>query len=538
MTAVKGHLLPSVILVGMPGSGKTHVGRLLAGRLGWTFVDTDALVEQRTGRSIQEIFSAQGEEAFRTAERAAVREAVRVRPAVIATGGGVLAERRNREALRNSGMLVYLRADPPILLDRISRDGVARPLLAGDPEGRLRALLAARAPLYEQADVIMDATRPPDELANALWEDLLGRCCARVPVDHSPRGYPVYIGAGVLDLVGGIVAGQGIRRATVLTHPRLWRRLGERVAQRLRGAGVEPVRVTVPPGERSKALALAARVVDRMAEAGMDRGDAVVALGGGVIGDLGGFVAGVYMRGVPLFHLPTTLLAQVDSAIGGKAAVNHPRAKNLIGVFHLPRAVLADVEVLRTLPLRELRSGLAEVIKYGMSVDAGILTFVEARLEALLAGDREALEECVRRCAAAKARVVSQDLYEAGERQILNYGHTVGHALERRWPEATHGEAVAVGMMVEAWVALRLGLVREEVMWRQEAILRRAGLPVHLPPAAPPGDELLQTMRLDKKVRRGEIRLTLLKDVGMGLVDQAVPEALLLEGLQACRASW
>jgi len=537
VTAVGARLLPNVVLVGMPGSGKTHVGRILAGRLGWTFVDTDALVERRSGRSVAEIFAAQGEEAFRAAERAAVREAVRSRPAVIATGGGVLADRRNRDRLRNGGLLVYLQADPPVLLNRVSRDGIARPLLAGDPEGHLRALLAERAPLYQQADIVMDATRSPEELVSGMWEALLARCCARVSVDHSPKGYPVYIGAGVLDLVGGLLAGQGIRRATVLTHPRLWQRLGERVARRLRGAGVEPLRVTVPPGERSKALSPAARVVDRMAEAGMDRGDAVVALGGGVIGDLGGFVAGVYMRGVPLFHLPTTLLAQVDSAIGGKAAVNHPRAKNLIGVFHLPRAVLADVAVLRTLPLRELRSGLAEVIKYGMSVDAEILTFVEAHLEALLAGDGDALAECVRRCATAKARVVTQDLYEAGQRQILNYGHTVGHALERRFPGLTHGEAVAVGMVVEAWVSLRLGLVGEDIVRRQEVLLQRAGLPVGLPSAAPPAEELVQTMRLDKKVRKGEIRLTLLKGVGKGLVDQAVPEALLLEGLRACRAS-
>ncbi len=529
--------LGNIVLVGLPGSGKTEVGRLLAGYLGWTFVDTDALVEQRKGRPIQQIFAVEGEQGFRDAERAAVREATRTRPAVIATGGGVVVERRNVEALRRDGVLVYLKADPQVLLARLGRDGAERPLLAGDLETRLRALLEARAPLYEQADILLDAARRPEDLVSELWAAVVGRCCEIVRVDHMSWEYDVYIGAGILDLVGGIVAGGGFRRAVLLTHPRLWRRFGERVGQRLRGARVEPLPVTVAEGERSKTLARAARVIDRMAEAGVDRDDAVLALGGGVIGDLAGFIAGTYMRGIPLFHIPTTLLAQVDSAVGGKAAVNHPRAKNLIGVFHLPHAVLADVETLQGLPPRELRSGLAEVIKYGMSVDADILAFAEDHLEALLAKDREALVESVRRCVAAKARVVTQDLYENDLRKLLNYGHSVGHALERRSPELTHGEAVASGMMVEAWIAHRLGLVGEKVVRRQEVLLQRAGLPVRIPPAAPPPEALLETMRLDKKVRRGEIRLTLLKDAGVGVVDQAVPETLLIEALQACRAS-
>ena len=264
----------------------------------------------------------------------------------------------------------------------------------------------------------------------------------------------------------------------------------------------------------------------------------VTGLGGGVIGDLAGFVAGTYMRGLALAHLPTTLLAQVDSAIGGKTAVNHPRAKNLIGVFHQPALVVADVETLKALPQREVRSGLAEVIKYGMACDAGLLVFVEDHLDALLARDPGALRQCVRWCASIKARVVQEDEHERGPRRLLNYGHTVGHALEiLAGGSLTHGEAVAIGMSVEARIAQRLGLAGEAVLQGQNALISRAGLPTMIPSDGPGADELLQTMRLDKKAHHGELRLTLVKDPGTGVLDEPVPEAVVREALAACRAS-
>jgi len=528
----------SVVLIGMPGAGKSVVGRAVAARLGWPFVDTDDLVVQRVGRPVTAIFQEQGEGAFRRLERLAVRRAAAAHPAVIGTGGGVVLDERNLQALRRRGLLIWLQAPPEVLLSRLGPAAADRPLLAADPPGRLEALLRARAARYAEADITLDGTRPVDEVAEEIVGLVLQRAAATVSVSLPGGGYPVRIGAGLLDLLGAEVRRRATpSRVVLLTHGRLWRRFGARAARALAAVGLPPLRVTVPEGERAKSLRAAAAVIDRMAAAEVDRRAALVALGGGVVGDLGGFVAGVYMRGITLVHVPTTLLAQVDSAIGGKAAVNHPRAKNLVGVFHQPAVVVADVETLRPLPERELRSGLAEVVKYGMACDAALADWVEAHLPAVLARDVAVLADLVTRCAAVKARVVAADEREAGPRRVLNYGHTVGHALERLDGRLTHGEAVALGMCVEAEVSRRLGLLAGAAVERQAALLARAGLPTRLPADAPDAAALLATMRLDKKTAAGALRLVLLKEVGQAVIDQVVPEALVREALAACRAS-
>ncbi len=531
--------IPNVVLVGMPGSGKSAVGRQVAAWLGWPFLDTDDIVARRAGRPIPEIFAHDGEAAFRRIEREAVREAARKRPAVIATGGGVVTDPRNMDALRDGGMIVGLVADADVLLERLGADGGDRPLLVPDPPARLEALLAERAPRYAEADLVLDATRPADQLAQAIITVVAEDAEDVVTVDLGPRSYPVSVGAGTLDLLGWEVRRRlPSARAVVLTHSRLWRRFGRRVERGLGDGGAAPLVITVPEGEQAKSLRRASAVIDRMAAEGIDRGAVVVALGGGVIGDLAGFVAGTYMRGVSLVHAPTTLLAQVDSAIGGKAAVNHPRAKNLVGVFHQPVLVLADVETLRTLPPREIRSGFAEVVKYGMVADADLLGFVEEHLDALLRLEPESLRRCVRWCVGLKARVVHEDERDAGPRQVLNYGHTVGHALEIVAGGAfTHGEAVAVGMTAEGRIAQHLGLAAPELVRRQEALLARVGLPTVLPADGPAVEELLAAMRLDKKLLNGEARFTLLRGPGEGLIDQTLPESLLKEMLLRCRAS-
>jgi 3-dehydroquinate synthase len=527
----------SVVLIGMPGAGKSVVGRAVAARLGWPFVDTDDLVVQQAGRPVTRIFQEQGEGAFRRLERLAVRRAAAAHPAVIGTGGGVVLDEGNLEVLRQRGLLIWLQAPPEVLLSRLGPAAADRPLLAADPPGRLEALLRARAARYAEADITLDGTRPVDEVAEEIVGLVLQRAAATVPVSLPGGGYPVRIGAGLLDLLGAEVRRVAPSRVVLLTHGRLWRRFGARAARALAAVGLPPLRVTVPEGERAKSLRAAAAVIDRMAAAEVDRRAALVALGGGVVGDLGGFVAGVYMRGIALVHVPTTLLAQVDSAIGGKAAVNHPRAKNLVGVIHQPAVVVADVETLRPLPERELRSGLAEVVKYGMACDAALADWVEASLPAVLARETPVLADLVARCAAVKARVVAADEREAGPRRVLNYGHTVGHALERLDGRLTHGEAVALGMCVEAEVSRRLGLLAGAAVERQAALLARAGLPTRLPADAPDAAALLATMRLDKKTAAGALRLVLLKEIGQAVIDQVVPEALVREALGACRAS-
>jgi 3-dehydroquinate synthase len=285
------------------------------------------------------------------------------------------------------------------------------------------------------------------------------------------------------------------------------------------------IRIEVPAGEAHKTLVTAATVLDRLVEARLDRDTTVLALGGGMVGDLAGFAAATYLRGIAWIQLPTSLLAMVDAAVGGKTGVNHGAGKNLIGAFHQPRAVLADLDWLATLPEREYRAGLAEVIKYGVALDAAFLTWLESALDALLARDPGALEHAVARCCALKAAVVAADEREAGERRLLNLGHNFGHALETALGHGTwlHGEAVAAGLVMEARLAVALGTYDAADVTRLIALLARAGLPV----AAPAGMTLAALRPLlehDKKNRAGQLVFALPDRRGRAVVHPAVPE--------------
>lgn len=352
----------------------------------------------------------------------------------------------------------------------------------------------------------------------------------RVRVNLGPRSYDIVVGAGAISTTGRELQRLGAGRQTaVISNSGVLRHFGAAVVRSLENCGLTVQTLTVPPGERSKSLRQAARIYDALSQAGFGRDDTLVALGGGVVGDLAGFVAGTYMRGVCLVQVPTTLLAQIDSSIGGKSAVNHPRAKNLIGVYHQPALVVADPEVLRSLPPAELRFGLAEAVKYGMAMDRELFEMLEGFNSGIL-------DEVVYRCAAMKAHVVEEDEFEHGPREVLNYGHTVGHAIEAALPgRYTHGAAVAIGMRVEALAAVRLGLLAEADAGRQVALLERLGLPVVVPPGPP--EPLLEAMRLDKKRRRGRIRCTLPEGIGHARLGVEVPESLMQEVVIECQSA-
>ncbi|MBI4278243.1 MAG: 3-dehydroquinate synthase [Armatimonadetes bacterium] len=522
----------NVVLIGFMGTGKTEAGRLLARRLGWSFIDTDALIEAREGRTIAEIFRDCGEPYFRDVEARATAEAARAGRAVIATGGGAVLREENRARLRASGWIVSLVAEPEVLLARVGA-GVERPLLAGEPEANLRRLLSEREPLYRDADLVLDVSRRGvEDVVNRVVEFLAGYEEASVPVRLGSRSYAFHVGDGNLALLGwhlrGIGAGRGV---ALLTHPRLRTMMGNALAANLREWGFDPAVVTVPAGERSKGLRTASRVYDALVAHRCDRGAALVCLGGGVIGDLGGFVAATYMRGIALVHAPTTLLAQVDSSIGGKTAVNHPRAKNLIGAFYQPRLVAADIAALRSLPAREVRSGLAEIIKAAVIADADLFQYLEQHLDRILALEREILVEAIRRAAAIKAQVVEEDEFESHRRQVLNYGHTIGHAIEvaTGYGRYAHGEAIAIGMHLEAVLAARMGLIGDAVVARQEALLARAGLPTR--PEGVASRAVMEAMALDKKAREGRIRFALPLRLGEVAIRDDVPPPLVQEVL-------
>jgi len=338
-----------------------------------------------------------------------------------------------------------------------------------------------------------------------------------VRVELGPRSYPVVVAAGVLAESGPRLAAAGFGgRCALVTSERVGALYREPVLASLRAAGFAPAVIEIPDGEEHKNLAWLAVLYDRLLEAGIERRWALVALGGGVVTDLAGFAAATLLRGLPSVLLPTTLLGQIDAAIGGKTGINHVLGKNLIGAFHQPRLVLADVDTLRTLPRRELLAGVAEVIKTAAIGDAGLFAELEERLERVIGLEREVIVPVVAACVRYKARVVAEDEQEVhGGRAVLNFGHTVGHALEALtgYKELRHGEAVAIGMGAAVRVSVALGRCRAETAGRLVALLKRAGLPTDIPSGLTPA-ALALAMRSDKKSARGRIRFVCLEEIG------------------------
>lgn len=353
----------------------------------------------------------------------------------------------------------------------------------------------------------------------------------QLSIDLGSRSYPILIGEGILAERELIASRIRARRVLVVTNPIVARLHLASARQGL--AGFDVTVETLPDGERFKTLATASRLLDALIEAQIGRDGVVVALGGGVIGDIAGFAAACYQRGIAYIQMPTTLLAQVDSAVGGKTGVNHPAGKNLIGAFHQPSCVISDIATLRTLPERELRAGLAEVIKYGLISDAQFLDWLEANLDALLRREPPALEHAIRRSCEIKAEVVAEDEREQGLRALLNLGHTFGHAIESAtgYGKWLHGEAVAAGMLIAAALSARLGWLEPADLERVRRLLERAGLPLAAPRIG--SETALTHMQMDKKVRDGRIRLVLLRRLGRAEVtadyDPAALQAVVRE---------
>lgn len=358
-----------------------------------------------------------------------------------------------------------------------------------------------------------------------------------VPVLLGERTYPIHIGVGTLASAGGAIARHTkATRAAVVTVPSVGRRYAPALLRSLREAGLRGTRLDVPEGDASKSLRQAARLYDALLAFGADRGSVVVALGGGMVGDLAGFVAATYLRGIPFVQVPTSLLAMIDASVGGKVAVNLPQGKNLVGAFHQPRLVWIDLAVLATLPRRELAAGMAEIIKAGAIWDPELFERLERDLERALALDVEVLLPVVERACAIKAEVVSRDEREADLRMLLNFGHTLGHAIERlrRYRGILHGEAVAIGMVFAARRSEELGLAPAGCTERLEALLRRAGLPTELPDF--PRRAYLSALSVDKKRKDTRIRFVALRGIGRAEVVPLAPAEILLPRARSTRA--
>ena len=356
----------------------------------------------------------------------------------------------------------------------------------------------------------------------------------KIHIHLGERGYDILIGSGILSRIGEwLTPFRFGSRISVVTNSVVRPICGDLVEETLQKAGFRVRMIEIPDGEVYKSLAMAEKIYDALVDFDMDRTSTIAALGGGVIGDLAGFAAATYMRGVHFINIPTTLLAQVDSAIGGKTGVDHPKGKNLIGAFYQPRLVLCDLSLMKTLPDRELLAGMAEVVKYGVILDPGFFSFVESHVQEILKQESSAMTEMVRSSSAAKASIVEEDERESGRRVILNFGHTLGHAIESLtgYTRYVHGEAVSMGMAAAARISHAMKLCDEDVVSRLEKLLTMIGLPTALPALNP--EEVIRILSHDKKVRDGKVRFVLPERIGKVVIRDDVDPNLIRSVLKA-----
>ncbi|WP_078890747.1 3-dehydroquinate synthase [Streptomyces sp. NRRL B-1381] len=534
---------PLVVLVGPMGVGKSTVGELLAARLGTTYRDTDADIVADAGKPIAEIFYDEGEEHFRALERRAVAAAVAGHPGVLSLGGGAVLDGTTRELLAGRPV-VYLSMDVDEAVRRVGLN-TARPLLAVNPRRQWRELMDARRHLYEEVARTVVATdeHTPEEVAQAIIDALelpegaaapgvestgmtqQGPTRIQVAGSAGSDPYEVLVGHRLLGELPQLI-GDRARRVAVL-HPEALAETGEAVRQDLADQGYEAIAIQLPNAEEAKTAEVAAYCWKALGQTGFTRTDVVVGIGGGATTDIAGFVAATWLRGVRWIAVPTTVLGMVDAAIGGKTGINTAEGKNLVGAFHPPAGVLCDLAALESLPVHDYVSGLAEVIKSGFIADPVILDLIEADPEGArtLAGPHTA--ELIERSIRVKAEVVSSDLKEVGLREILNYGHTLGHAIEKneryKW---RHGAAVSIGMVFAAELGRLAGRLDDATADRHRTVLESVGLPLTYR-----GDQwprLLENMKIDKKSRGDLLRFIVLDGVGKPTVLEGPDPAVLL----------
>ncbi len=516
----------SIALIGPSGVGKSTVGRRLAEQLGWPFIDLDALIEQRAGLPISEIFAREGEAGFRERESVLLVEALDQAPMVISCGGGVVVRMFNRNLLRDRAWCVYLIGSLPVLVERLVNDvDNPRPLLEDGLAERLAMIIGERRALYGG---LAQWTIHTDQLdVSAVVEEIMHgwqRTNSADPALVAVAGGTYRVQVGQFENLPQELDQLGLHGPCwLISDTTVGPLYAATVQQVLQRSDRRCEVFQVPAGEQSKSLVQAEHLYTWLLEQGVQRGDTVLALGGGVVGDLAGFVAATTLRGIAYVQLPTTILAMIDSSIGGKTGVNHQRGKNLIGAFHQPRLVLIDARVLSTLPQRERAAGWAEAIKHGVIADAALFDLLEQAGAGLV--DLPAhTAELLRRSAAVKIGVVNRDEREQGERMLLNYGHTLGQAIEAatHYTRYLHGEAVAIGMVFAAELAVQRGLFARAEAERQQQLLAQIGLPT-MPPEDLDVAATLAALSLDKKRADGNLRWILPTSIGHAAVYSDVP---------------
>jgi len=491
-----------IFLYGPPGTGKSTVGKKIAASLKLPFVDLDRVIETNAGMSIPKIMESQGEPAFRDLETAAIKNIIHEQPAVIALGGGALLRDENRALAESNGQVLLLMAALPTLLHRLHDDAGKRPLLTGDLGTKLSALMEKRAAHYNTFPLRIHVDDKTAEQNAHQAQIALGR--------HHLSAMGEY------DSIVGQVSSLTnfpMQNPIIVTDENVAKFHLEKLQVALNAKSI-----IIPAGEAHKNLETISRLWHGFVEAGLDRKSTVIALGGGVVGDMAGFAASTYMRGINWIAVPTTLLSMVDASLGGKTGFDLPEGKNLVGAFYPPKLVLADPSLLLTLSDRELRSGMAEVVKHGIISDPELFAMCNRGMDWVKGN----LEEVVKRAMAVKIKVIEEDPYEKGFRAALNLGHTVGHAVELVSKfELRHGEAIAIGMLVEAAYSARVGLATSGVVRAVQDSLSALNLPIAIPKEMP-REEIIHAMRMDKKKNAKVIRFALPVEIGkVELVDVA-----------------
>jgi shikimate kinase/3-dehydroquinate synthase len=526
-----------LVVVGLPGSGKTAVGRRVAGRHGAAFVDLDEEIERAAGRRIPEVFEAEGEAGFRRRERAAIEalgqpDGGQRLTRVIAPGGGAIVDPRNRWRLFRGRRAVWLDVRHEVLAQRLRRSPTVRPLIVGrDPLGALRDLAASRSRFYGAATRVGGVAEMESVVARVEEVVASPRSAGTVLLRAETRLGRLVLGEGILATeVAAALVDLGARRAILVSEPGAWAAVGEPLARHLAAAGLPVEHLLLPQGEAAKRLSVIEAAAGELARLRLERREPIVAVGGGALGDAAGFLAATYLRGIPFVQVPTTLVAQLDSSIGGKTGVDLAAGKNLVGAFHQPAAIIADIAALATLDPWQRRAALGEAAKMAALGDERLFATLESDGPAIAAGDPAAVEsgalaEVVERAAWAKVEVVLADERESGARIALNLGHTLGHAIEAAagFQGRLHGEAVAYGVRAAARIGEARGVTPSARATRIERLLD--ALELGMSPTGLALHEVLGFMASDKKHAGSALRWVLPTAAGYE-IDAEVPEEL------------
>jgi 3-dehydroquinate synthase len=513
----------NIILIGFMGSGKDSVGIEIAKNTDLTFISMDDYIVLKEKRTINKIFEESGEEYFRKIEKETLKEMENLDNVVVATGGGVVKDNENRKRLSEMGNVIYLSTSLDAVKQRLDNDKT-RPLIKN--KDNIIKIYNERMEkgFYEFADEKIDTSEiSPEQVAEKILKivqiktktEEIGFETFKLKAES--KEYPIHIGFEILQKnnfdLNSVFKSD---KVAIISNPIVGSLHMSEIEYILKKKGLKVHTCIIPDGERYKNFDTIKQIFDTLLKENMDRSSSVIALGGGVIGDMGGFVASTLKRGISLIHIPTTLVAQVDSSIGGKTGFDHPLGKNMIGTFYQPDMVLIDIKKLLTLPEKEFRNGMAEVIKYGITHDVDLFDILDDKQEKIMNRDSKLLQKIVSICVKIKKEVVEEDeKEEKGIREVLNYGHTIGHIIETltHYSKYSHGEAVAMGMVEEAKLAQNEGLLPDKDLKRIENLIKKYKLPYSIPGNISK-DEMKNCVSQDKKVRKGKIRLPVPTGIG------------------------